>query len=58
VGVRVGVAVYNFYSSIKTVGATVCGLWTLEWAWHIAEILYILCGVGNASFCLYILSEN
>jgi len=43
---------YNFYSSIKTVGATVLGglwalewaigatvlggLWALEWAWHAA----------------------
>jgi len=28
----------KFYSSIKTVGATVLGgLWALEWAWHIAE---------------------
>jgi len=28
----------NFYSSIKTVGATVLGgLWALEWAWHSAE---------------------
>jgi len=28
----------NFYSSIKTVGATVLGgLWASEWAWHPAE---------------------
>jgi len=28
---------YNFYSSIKTVGATVLGgLWAFEWARHIA----------------------
>jgi len=28
----------NFYSSIKTVGATVLGgLWALEWAWHSTE---------------------
>jgi len=25
----------NFYSSFKTVGATVLGgLWALDWAWH------------------------
>jgi len=28
----------NFYSSIKTVGATgLGGLWALEWAWYSAE---------------------
>jgi len=28
----------NFYSSNKTVGATVLGgLWAFEWAWHSAE---------------------
>jgi len=29
----------NFYSNIKTVGATALGgLWALKWALHIAEI--------------------
>jgi len=29
---------YNFYSSMKTVGATALGgLWALEWAWNSAE---------------------
>jgi len=34
----IGIDEFFFYSSIKTVGATVLvDLWALEWAWHSAE---------------------
>jgi len=43
---------YNFYSSIKTVGAPVLGgLWALEWAWHIAET-NLRCA-GNSGICMH-----
>jgi len=41
---------YNFYYSIKIVGATVLGgLWALEWAWHFAET-YLRC-VRSSGIC-------
>jgi len=41
----------NFYSSIKTVGATVLGgLWALEWAWHSA-VTNLRCA-GISGICM------
>jgi len=40
----------NFYSNIKTVGATALGgLWALKWALHIAETN--LCCVKSSGIC-------
>jgi len=53
----------NFYSSIKTVGATVLGgLWALEWAWHSTETNLRCAGISgicvpNPSIVTLIVSE-
>jgi len=63
IGIDENNTLYNFYFSIKTVGATVLGgLWALEWAWHIAETNLRCAGISgigmpNPSIVTPIVSE-
>jgi len=48
IGIDKNITFHNFYSSIKTVGATVFGgLWALEWAWHSTETVGVGVGVAH-----------
>jgi len=48
IGIDENNAFQNFYSSIKTVGATLlCGVWALEWAWHSAETNLRCAGISG-----------